>query len=181
MLKLIKEAHTRDMVATQSTETYATNIVDVAAALKESVQTVNESITHALANIAMSVQSGKPVNTNLAYGRHDTLAAFIAGVELLAAQPKVSDGSRRFFAAVTVRNGQMTHLDAVAKVSQIGQEKNQQKKQVLAAAIAQYNETGDKQAAKTILDAVGRVRMAVDRALQQQAPTQPQTRGFAPA
>ena len=173
MLKLIKEAHTKDVTATKSASIYLENVSTLATELKETPAQINESITHVLANIAMSVQSGKPVNTDLAYGRHDTLAAFLAGAEMLASQPKVSDGTKRFFVAVAVRNGQMTHMDAVAKVSQIGQERNQQRKQQLTAAIQQYNETGDKQAAKTILDSVGKLRMAVDRALQQQAPMQP--------
>lgn len=173
MLKLIKNANQWNIETSSNTSNFNANIKNVASFLKEDVQIVYEGITHVLDDIMTSVQSGKPVNVNLAYGRHDTLAAFIAGVDLLASQPKISNSVRQFFAAVSIRNGQMTHLDAVATISQIGLEKNFPKRQTLSKAIDQYNSTGDKQAAKTILDAVNRVSLVVNRAMQPQAPTEP--------
>lgn len=165
MLKLIKEAQQNDALLQTHVDNLTENLTQIAATLDQDLNIVTESISHVLANITMSVSHGQPIDPNLAYGRADTLAAFLAGVEYLASLPQASDGVKRYFASVAVRGGQITNIDAVGKIGHIGNDKNERRKIELLDAINHYNETQDPQAAKIISSVVGKIRMATDRML----------------
>jgi hypothetical protein len=173
MLKLIKEAQTVDSLVQTHIANLETNLQEIAESLNQTSGVVVESIGHVLANITMSINNNQPVDPKLAYGRIETLAGFLAGVEYLASLPQLPEGAKRYFASVAVRNGQITNIDAVAKIGQIGNDKNEQRKRQLAQALTQYNDTQDPHAAQTISTVVGKIRTAIDRMMYQQREQQP--------
>jgi hypothetical protein len=184
MLKLIKQAQQSSMTLTEQAANLHQGLTVLSKTFKEDVMTVNESISHVMANISQTISAGKPLDPKLAYGQPQTLAAYLAGIERLTSSPTPTDGVRKYLDSVAVQNGQITNMNMVGKVGQIGNEKNQQRRNELLAAIEAYNANPKDQAsAQVLLTSVGKIRQLADKIAnagaqqpQQQPGTQPQQR-----
>lgn len=174
MMSLIKQAQTNTIILAEQAFNLNNGLTTLSITYKEEVDQFNESISHVLANVATTVQNQQPIDPKLAHGPLQTLAAYLAGVEFLARNPTPPAGVRSYLSTVAVQNGQITNMNMVGKVGQIGNEKNQPRRDEILASLEQYNaNTTDKSAQHALLTTTAKLRQLVDKISQQQQPQQP--------
>lgn len=164
-MKLIQEAN-----ATLYEQRYLLEgLTTVAESLSQEVKVVCEHIDHVFLNLVNNLKAGNKIDPKLSYGRLESLAGFLAGIEALAKSGSMSTAAKRYLTDVVVRDGQISNVDAVAKIGQIGSERNGGRKRELLAMLTSHND-GDEAAVQYLLALLNRLRSTVNGALTSQKP-----------
>lgn len=178
-LNLIKAAEKQYLEVESVNETVRSSLATLSEQSGISVAALTEAITHVLANIAATVSQGKEVQMM----NSKSLAAFLAGVDLVASMlPKVNDAQRtntlRTLTAVNVGPDGLITTDG-ATIAQLGT-KDPSRIQKYTNMVNQYvvSQRSGKPDGDALVKTVRQLQMVVDRAMRggtPQAAPQPQS------
>lgn len=160
--KIHRLAQQKNITVGESAESLGQTLVESVGT--DASMIICESISHVIVNLLNTIQTERPIPQTFAGNQIASLAAYLAGIELLASNPNIPAGVRDYLASVTVQNGQISGTHLIAKVGQIGNERNENVRNSLLATMQAYNDDPtNSQAARSLTQFLQKLRMIVDR------------------